>query len=66
MFTKLPKITKKKLTDVKKIAKVFQTSKKDVIFLLIFKKLQKRFNFFKQNVKNIKLIDKMRKMYQFF
>ena len=46
MFTKLPKITKKNSPLSKKVQKFFQASKKDVIFLLIFKKLQKAFQFF--------------------
>ena len=48
MFTKLPKISKKKKNSPlsKKLQKTFQTCKKDVIFLLIFKKLQKTFQFF--------------------
>ena len=40
MFTKLPKITEKNITVVKKLAKVFQICKNDVMFLLIFKNLQ--------------------------
>ena len=47
MFTKLPLITEKKITVVKNLCtKNFQTCKKDVMFVLIFKKLQKTFQFF--------------------
>ena len=47
MFTKLPLITEKKNHRCQKhLQKIFQTCKKDVIFLLIFKKLQKSFQFF--------------------
>ena len=50
MFTKLTLITEKKITVVKNLyTKNFQTCKKDVIFVLIFKKSQKKkktFQFF--------------------
>ena len=56
----------KKNSVVKKFAKIFQTCKKDVIFLLIFK-LQKTFKFFKQIVKSVSIFfDRMRKVYHFF
>ena len=68
MFTKLPLITETKITVVKNICKKnFQTCKKDVMFLLIFKKLQKKFQFFEQVVKSVSIFfDIMQKMFQLF
>ena len=61
MFTKLPLITEKKITVVKNLCK------KDVLFVLIFKKLQKTFQFFLTSFKNMfQFFDIMRKLFHFF
>ena len=79
MFTKLSKTLKKEknLPLLRTLQKVFQSGKKDVIRLLIFKKLQKTFQFFEQFAKSVSIclrrcekgfnfFDKMRKVFHFF
>ena len=68
MFTKLPLITEKKITVVKNFCtKNYQTCKKDVIFVLIFKKLQKNISIFLTSFKKcFNFFDIMRKLFHFF
>ena len=64
MFTKLPKITKKKKLTVikKKFAKIFLNK-----FLLIYNKLQKIFQFFFDKTRKVfHIFNKMRKVFHFF
>ena len=69
MFTKLTLITEKKNTVVKNLCtKNFQTCKKDVIFVLIFKKLQKKniSIFLTSCKKSFNFFDITRKVFQLF